>query len=96
MTTRISTYPIPSGIVVLSAVASVSNGSPTAVTAWIASRDALLPDSVTFIEDEGIVPEIVSRAGVEEDVAFTTISQVSYEVVASLHKYKLQLDVSNG
>ncbi len=96
MVQRIDDYPIPSGIVEMSAVASVVNGQVSTVDTWIVSQDELLPTAADFIQNNDLLSEITSQAGIDEETAYSSINQVSYTIVDGLHSYTLSLVVTNG
>jgi len=97
MVTQIEKQPISSGLVVLSITTSVINSSPATVKVTLVAREELLPTSTDYITAQNMLPEIVSRAGLEEDVEFTTITEESHTTASNgNHIYKMQLDAANS
>lgn len=97
MVTQIEKQPIASGLVVLSITTSVINSSPATVMAWLVTRIELLPTAKDYIEAQNLVPEIVSRAGLDEEIIFTTIIEVDHTTASDgTHTYKMQFDAANS
>jgi len=96
MVQRVDDYPIKSGIITMSAVASLVDGVPSTVTAWVVSMEELLPTAADFIQNNNLLPEITSRAGLNEETVYSAINQVSYSVVNDHHTYVLSLVVSSS
>ena len=97
MVTRIDKHPISSDIVVLSITTAVINSIPATVMTTVVTRIELLPTAKDYIEANNLVPEIVSRAGLDEEIVFTTITEVDHTTAADgTHTYKMQLDAANS
>ena len=97
MVTRIDNHPISSGLIVLSVTTAVINMTPATVVATLITREALLPTAVVYIQTENLVPEIISRAGLDEEIVFTTITEESHTTASNgNHTYKMQLDAANS
>jgi hypothetical protein len=97
MVTRIDNYPISSGLVVLSITTAVINTAPATVVVTLVTREELLPTAVAYIEAQNLVPEIISRAGLDEEIQFTTVIEESHTTASNgNHTYKMQLDATNS
>jgi len=71
--------------------------SPAAVLAVLVTRQVLTPTAVAYIETQNLVPEIVSRAGLDEEIQFTTITEISHTTATDgTHTYRMQLDAANS
>lgn len=88
--------PLSSGLIQMSVTTSLVNGLPAALKVKMVAAEQLLPTSTDYIEQEKLLPEIRSRAGIAEDVEFTTLTETKYEVVNDYHEYEITIDVANS
>ena len=97
MVNRIDNHPISSDLIPLSITTQIVNSNPATVMVWLVTREELLPTAKDFIANQNLVPEIVSRAGLDEEIVFTTITEITHTAATDgSHTYKMQLDVSNS
>jgi hypothetical protein len=97
MVIRIDSYPISSGLVPLSITTQIVNSEPITLLVRLVSRTELLPTAKDFIEAENLLPEIVSRAGLVEETAFSSIVELSHTAALDgTHLYQMQLSVENS
>lgn len=65
--------------------------------ATLVTREELLPTAVEYIEANNLTPEVISRAGLEEETQFSTITESSHTIASNgTHTYKMQLDAANS
>lgn len=88
--------PLSSGLIRMSVATALVNGVAATLKVKMTAAEALQPSSTQFIEQNDMLPEIRSRAGLAEDVEFTTITETSYDVVNDYHEYEVQIDVANS
>jgi len=92
----IEKQPLSSGLIQISVATSLVNGVAAALKVKMTAAEELLPTSTDYIEQEKLLPEIRSRAGIAEDVAFTTLTETKYEVINGYHEYEISIDVANS
>lgn len=88
--------PLSSGLIRMSVATALVNGVAATLKVKMTAAEQLLPTSTDYIEQEKLLPEIRSRAGLAESIEFTTITETKYEVVNDYHEYEIQLDVANS
>lgn len=93
MVAHISHYPLASPVVSLSMVTETSDGRITKILIDLTARMALLPNAVTYFTANNLLPEALSKAGLDESIAYSVIQQISYTQRNSYHYYKLQLTI---
>lgn len=96
MVAHIFHSPLSSPIVSLSLASEVSEGRITKILIDLTSRIVLTPDSVTYFKVNNLLPEALSKAGLNEAIAYSVIQQLSYSSAGDYHYYRLQLTVTNG
>jgi len=91
----ISYYPNGSKIIRLSIGTELSEGRVTKVRVDMAAREELLPSSTEYLKESGLLQEVLSKAGLNETIEFSTYTQTSYKSVGNHeHVYRLELTVA--
>lgn len=96
MVTNIKFYPTSHRLVEAAIATQKINNDVTQITVWLRARIELLPTSITFIETNGLLPEILSKAGMEEGLTFSAKTEISYTVEDGRHIYQLMLLVASS
>jgi hypothetical protein len=97
MVNRIDNHPISSDLVPLSITTQVVNSSPLTVMSWLVTRELLLPTAKAYIVAQNLTPEIISRAGLDEETTFSAITEITHTAATDgSHTYKMQFDVANS
>ena len=96
MATRIDFYPLSHRLVEASLATEVSGGQVSKVKVWLRSRIELLPTALQFITDNSLLPEIISRAALDEETTFSSSQQLSYTTEGDYHLYQLEYTVTTG
>jgi len=96
MITNIQFYPTSHRLVDAAIATQKVNNEVTKLTVWLRARIELLPTSIVFIEDNDLLPEIVSKAGMEEDLTFAAKTEESYTVEDGRHLYQLMLLIGSA
>jgi len=96
MVPNIQFYPTTHRLVDAAIATQKVNNAVTKITVWLRSRIELLPTSVDFIETNNLLPEIISKSGMEEDLSFSTKTEESYTVDDGRHLYQLMLLVASS
>ncbi len=95
MIANIQFYPTSHRLVEGALATQKVNNDVTKITVWLRSRIELLPTSVQFIEDNNLLPEMVSKSGLEETLTFAAKTEESYVVEDGRHLYQLMLLVTS-
>lgn len=90
----ITYYPRGSKVIRLSVGTETSEGVVTKVMVKMVAREQLLPTSTEYLQNSGLLPEVVSRAGLQETVTFSTYTETSAEVLNGEYVYRLELGVA--
>lgn len=93
MVAHIFNYPLASPIVSLSMVTELTDGRISKIIIDLTSRIVLTPDSVTYFKTNNLLPEALSKAGLDEDITYSVIQQTSYVPSGDYHYYRLQLTI---
>jgi len=96
MPTLIDRYPISSGVVRMSIGTTVVNGQVATIRVKLLAQEELLPSSTAWITANNLLPEIISRAALNEDTTFSTMLETAHTVQSVYHAYEIQLDVASS
>lgn len=95
MVTHIDFQPTSNRMVQAALATELISGRVSKVKVWLKALIELTPTAVDFIKNNKMVPELVSKAGLDEEIQFSAYTQLSYEVDDVYHVYKLQLTVAS-
>lgn len=95
MATIIDTYPIPSGVVRMAVATSTVDGQVATVFVKLTTLEELLPTSTQWVTTNNLLPEIISRAALNQETTFSTITETAHTTQNEYHKYELSLDVAS-
>jgi hypothetical protein len=81
---------LPHLAVQLALVAEKSGCQITSIKVWLRTVTELV-DSVAFVNDNGLVPEILARAGVNQSDYFNVITKLSEDTEGDYYVYEMKL-----
>jgi hypothetical protein len=92
----IEKQPLSSGLIQMSIATALVNGVAASIKVKMTAAEELLPTATDYLQQNNMLAEIRSRAGLAEDLTFTTLVETGYEVVNTYHEYEIQIDVANS
>lgn len=95
MATHIDYHPTSNRLVQAALATELISGRVSKVKVWLKALIELTPTAVDFIQNNNLVPEFRSKAGIDEETEFSAYTQLSYEVEDVYHVYELQLTVAS-
>jgi len=90
----ITYYPRGSKVIRLSVSTETSEGVVTKVMVKMVAREQLTPTSTDYLQNSGLLPEVVSRAGLVETTTFSTYTETSATTLNGEYVYLLELGVT--
>lgn len=93
---RIEQSPLGSNLVSLSVATSLVDDVPKIIKVKLEAVETLLPSAKDYVEDNDMLPEIVSIAGLDETTEFSAITETSQSVLNGHYLYTLSMTIQDS